>query len=601
MYKEFFGLKEPPFNLTPDPRFLYMSQHHREALASLVYGIKEQKGFIVVTGEIGAGKTTLCRGFLRELDEEATNVALILNSFLSDLELIQTINDDLGIESNSNSKKELISTLNQYLLEQNDEGKTTIVIVDEAQNLGTNVLEQLRMLSNLETETRKLLQVVLIGQPELADILNQPRLEQLNQRVTVRCHIGPLKRDEIYHYIRHRLHIAGATINISLTQPAINRIHHFSGGVPRKINLLMDRALLAAYVAGQFSIDARIVAEATNELRNKGSRGIGRGIIGSAARWSLSAKILAGIVVLTWIALLAVFVPIAMKSWKDPEQASLNTTPTPTPTPTPTATPEPMQPAVPATIVGPGLDDLPDVAAVAPEEDWIYDEQGLTRVRDAELARPAALLTLAGLWRRTLPLERLRELPKSDILSLNLLNILRMPRVDLAAIEATPESLSALEALDLPLMLELNGKRGRLAPAVVMLGADGSSVLLADPRLGVVSLRRDVLENLIRRITMLFEDPDQISGLALDAEGEPVLALRNFLASAGQPTTGVQNPERFGPALENALKKFQRAHNIEPTGHVDGLTAAAIATQRAVYRPRLRRGSLSGQEYIKGN
>ncbi|MFW6304015.1 MAG: ExeA family protein, partial [Candidatus Sumerlaeota bacterium] len=230
MYKEFFGLKEPPFNLTPDPRFLYMSQHHREALASLVYGIKEQKGFIVVTGEIGAGKTTLCRGFLHELDEEATNVALILNSFLSDLELLQTINDEFGLSSNSNSKKELISILNNYLLEQNEQGKTTIVIVDEAQNLGTNVLEQLRMLSNLETETRKLLQVVLIGQPELGDILNQPRLEQLNQRVTVRCHIGPLKREEIYHYIRHRLHVAGATINISLTQPAINRIYHYSGG-----------------------------------------------------------------------------------------------------------------------------------------------------------------------------------------------------------------------------------------------------------------------------------------------------------------------------------------------------------------------------------
>ncbi len=594
MYKEFFGLKEPPFNLTPDPRFLYMSQHHREALASLVYGIKEQKGFIVVTGEIGAGKTTLCRGFLKELDEEATNVALILNSFLSDLELIQTINDELGIESNSNSKKELISTLNNYLLEQNDAGKTTIVIVDEAQNLGTNVLEQLRMLSNLETETRKLLQVVLIGQPELADILNQPRLEQLNQRVTVRCHIGPLKRDEIYHYIRHRLHVAGATINISLTQPAINRIHHFSGGVPRKINLLMDRALLAAYVAGQFNIDARIVAEATNELRNKGSRGIGRGIIGTASRWSASAKIFAGVVMLTWIALLAVFVPIAMKAWKDPEQASVRTTPTPEPTPT--ITPTPMLPAVPTPLVGPGLEDLPAVADVAPEENWIYDEQGLTRVRDAELARPAALLTMAGLWRRTLSLERLRELPKGDILSLNLLNILRKPGVDLGAIEATPESSRALEALDLPMMLELNGQRGRLAPAVVMLGADGDSVLLADPRLGVVTLRRDVLQGLIRRITILFEDPDQISGLALEAEGEPVLALRAFLASAGHPTTGVQTPERFGPQLVNALKKFQTTHNIEPSGHVDGLTAAAIATQRAVYRPRLRRGALIGRE-----
>jgi general secretion pathway protein A len=197
MYLEFFGLNEAPFNLPPDPRFLYMSQRHREPLASLIYGIKESKGFIVLTGEIGSGKTTLCRAFLHELKHETTNVALILNSYLDDVELLQAINDELGIDSGTRSKKKLIDRLNQFLLDENAKGKTTILIIDEAQNLSTAVLEQIRMLSNLETETSKLIQIALVGQPELNELLNLPRLEQLNQRITVRYHITPLDKTEI--------------------------------------------------------------------------------------------------------------------------------------------------------------------------------------------------------------------------------------------------------------------------------------------------------------------------------------------------------------------------------------------------------------------
>jgi general secretion pathway protein A len=266
MYLEFFGLNEAPFNLTPDPRFLYMSQRHREALASLIYGIKESKGFIVLTGEIGSGKTTLCRAFLHELKHETTNVALILNSYLDDVELLQAINDELGIDSGTRSKKKLIDRLNQFLLEENAKGKTTILIIDEAQNLSTAVLEQIRMLSNLETETSKLIQIALVGQPELNELLNLPSLEQLNQRITVRYHITPLDKTEIYPYIHHRLEVVGAKANIHFTTQALNRIYHLTGGIPRKINLLCDRALLAAYVAGQLLIDANVVATASKDV-----------------------------------------------------------------------------------------------------------------------------------------------------------------------------------------------------------------------------------------------------------------------------------------------------------------------------------------------
>ncbi|NQT82101.1 AAA family ATPase [bacterium] len=265
MYLDFYGLAESPFNLTPDTSFLFPSRVHREVLAHLFYGVNSRKGFIVVSGEVGSGKTTLCRALLTKLGPD-TEAALVLNSFLSELELLKTINEDFGIKSKASSRKELIDELNDFLLDRRMKGKNVVLIIDEAQNLSFPVLEQIRMLSNLETEKEKLLQIVLMGQPELRRLLASPRLRQLNQRITVRHHITPLTKKETVQYVYHRLKIAGSSGNIVFTEAALNEIYRFSGGIPRVINVLCDQALLSGYVANSMKVDRKIVQAGETEI-----------------------------------------------------------------------------------------------------------------------------------------------------------------------------------------------------------------------------------------------------------------------------------------------------------------------------------------------
>ncbi|MGH8056605.1 MAG: ExeA family protein, partial [Candidatus Entotheonellia bacterium] len=265
MYCAFFGLQEKPFSVTPDPRFLFLSQSHQEALGHLLYGIEERKGFIEVTGEVGTGKTVVCRALLERLGPHV-RTALVFNSFLSELELLRSINEDFGIAAHGNTKKELIDELNRFLIEGFREGRNAVVIIDEAQNLAPAVLEQIRMLSNLETAGGKLLQIILVGQPELRVQLNRPDLRQLNQRIAVRYHISPLDRHATVDYIHHRLLVAGSHGGVRFTSFALNRIYRESQGIPRKINLLCDRALLTGYVRGTTEIDRRTVRQASAEL-----------------------------------------------------------------------------------------------------------------------------------------------------------------------------------------------------------------------------------------------------------------------------------------------------------------------------------------------
>lgn len=269
MYLEFYGLSESPFNLTPDANFLYPSRVHREVLAHLLYGINSRKGFIMVTGEVGSGKTTLCRAVLKKLGPN-TDVALVLNSFLTEEELLKTINEDLGIPTAGKTKKELIDELNGFLLEERMKGRNVVVILDEAQNLSFPVLEQIRMLSNLETEKEKLLQIVLVGQPELRRLIASPRLRQLSQRITVRHHITSLSQTETSQYIYHRLKVAGATDNIVFTSGALKEIHRFSRGIPRMINVICDQALLGGYVANSARIDRKMIRAAETEMEGVG-------------------------------------------------------------------------------------------------------------------------------------------------------------------------------------------------------------------------------------------------------------------------------------------------------------------------------------------
>src|SRR3989338_1478503 len=245
MYESFFGLNEPPFNLTPDPRFVYLSRHHQEALSALLYGVEQRRGFIQITGEIGAGKTTLCRMLLKKLDEKVHS-ALVFNPKFSEFELLQVIVEDFGIKPSGRKKKDYFDSLNRFLIEELEKGFNAVVIIDEAQLLTPRALEQVRLLSNLETSTQKLLQIIFFGQPELKEVLMRSDLTQLRQRISVRYHIPELSREEVALYINYRLKVAGASDNI-FQDDAIDLIYQISTGIPRIINMLADRAMLAAF------------------------------------------------------------------------------------------------------------------------------------------------------------------------------------------------------------------------------------------------------------------------------------------------------------------------------------------------------------------
>jgi len=269
MYKDFYHLKENPFNMTADPEFFFASRHHEEAFSHLVYGIHQRKGILVITGEIGTGKTTLCRTLLNRLDSNI-KTALILNPNFSEIQLLKLIVRDLGIEGKLTNKLDIIEALNRFLLEETNQGHNVVIVIDEAQNLTIKQLEQIRLLSNLETEKEKLLQIVLVGQPELCDKLKLNELRQLNQRVSVRYHILPLKRDELSAYIKHRLDIANISKNGKhrphFTDEAIDIIYQNSQGTPRMVNIFCDRALLAGYAAETEKIDEHVVNKCIREV-----------------------------------------------------------------------------------------------------------------------------------------------------------------------------------------------------------------------------------------------------------------------------------------------------------------------------------------------
>ena len=270
MYASFFGLTQPPFSIAPDPRYLFMSERHREALAHLLYGVKGGGGFVLLTGEIGAGKTTVCRCFLAQVPP-LTHVAYIFNPKLTVRELLQTICEEFHLPDIApavvhEGVKENVDRLNAHLLRSHAEGHTNILIIDEAQNLSLEVLEQLRLLTNLETNERKLLQIILIGQPELRGMLDRPEMEQLAQRVIARYHLDALTQPETAQYIRHRLKVAGLTRGHLFSSEAARRVHRWTRGVPRRINLLCDRALLGAYAENQSQVSVAIVDKAAAEV-----------------------------------------------------------------------------------------------------------------------------------------------------------------------------------------------------------------------------------------------------------------------------------------------------------------------------------------------
>jgi general secretion pathway protein A len=269
MYNAYFGFKESPFSIAPDPRYLYMTEQHREALAHLVYGLNSEGGCILLTGEVGTGKTTVCRCLLEQIPEQS-NIALVFNPKVTATELLETICDELHIEypKGENSVKTYIDRINAFLLQANAAGQKTVLIIDEAQNMESTVLEQLRLLTNLETNQRKLLQIIILGQPELLEILSRENMRQLAQRITARFHLNPLSRNELKAYISHRLAVAGSNVQL-FDEKTTKRLYQLSNGIPRLINIICDRALLGAYVENKTRVDTPTLNNAAKEVFGK--------------------------------------------------------------------------------------------------------------------------------------------------------------------------------------------------------------------------------------------------------------------------------------------------------------------------------------------
>jgi len=273
MYKEYFGLKESPFSIAPDPHYFFISEGHREALAHLMYGINSDGGFVLLTGEVGTGKTTVCRCLLQQMPENC-EIAFILNPKLSSVELLASICDEFRITypKGGETVKDLVAKIYDFLLLIHETDRKAVLIIEEAQNLNVEVLEQIRLLTNLETSQRKLLQIIMLGQPELKKTLARPELRQLSQRITARYHLGPLAKHEIAAYVNHRLSVAGLVRGELFPPPVMNMLYGLTGGVPRLINVICDRALLGAYIQGKEKVDKLTMATAANEVSGEDIR-----------------------------------------------------------------------------------------------------------------------------------------------------------------------------------------------------------------------------------------------------------------------------------------------------------------------------------------
>jgi len=548
MYTSFFGLNEKPFAITPDPRYLYLSERHAEALAHLLYGINEAGGFVQLTGEVGTGKTTVVRSLLAQAPKNA-EIALILNPRMTALEFLLTICEEVGIgvpDSATESRKDLVDILNQYLLRAHAAGRRVVVVVDEAQNLAPEVLEQVRLLTNLETNTQKLLQIILIGQPELRELLASYELRQLAQRVTGRYHLDPLSKDESAAYVRHRLRVAGAT-NELFTAPALHEVYRLSGGVPRVINIICDRALLGAY-----SMDRHRVT--SNLVRNAAAEVFGRRFTPYWMPWAASAA----------TAVVTVFAVVALlefKPWKSgsmttasdpprPVAASIVRTPAPAANP---ATPTPVMAVAPA----------PTPAHTANMRDLFAKHSG-------ETDTDSAFGALFGLWGMQYARGGVDPCSQASKQGLDCL--------------VQRGSFGQLRLYNRPAILMLSDDSGG-SHQVVLKGLDDEQAHLQiggdSMEVGIADLSRYWLGDFV----MLWRPgtAQQVKVLAQGMRGDDVRWLRASLqrvqgGRAGAPQGDGPVSDVFDADLGKLVKDFQRDHRLAVDGIAGVQTQIVLAT-----------------------
>jgi general secretion pathway protein A len=546
MYTSFFGLSEKPFAITPDPRYLYLSERHAEALAHLLYGINESGGFIQLTGEVGTGKTTVVRTLLSRVPHHA-DVAVILNPRVTPVEFLLTICEELGLEiaeADRDSVKQMVDALNRRLLSAHAEGRRIIVLVDEAQNLSIDVLEQVRLLTNLETPTQKLLQIILIGQPELRELLDRTDLRQLAQRITGRYHLMPLSREETKGYVRHRLRVAGATEDI-FTPAALVELHRLSEGIPRVINVACDRALLGAYTQETKKISSGLVRRAAGEV-------YGRRFLPTWLGWvvgSLALVALAGSLFVGW-QLWRQSSPIfsAARAPKSAAAARPATTSATTPAATPATTSATTAAAQPL---------LPPQAAPVPAPK-LASVNALLEANEANTTDAAAFRRLLSLWGTALSDDR-------DPCG-------QAAKAGLSCLEQHG-SWAQVRTLNRPAILTLTDERGQRHRVVLSSLDDKTATLNLGEHNEKVSID-DLSRDWFGEFTVVWKPKtSRARSLSLGMQGDEVRWLRRSLNALGGGASDPEHADVYDQELAIAVQNFQREHRL----NVDGI--AGVQTQ----------------------
>lgn len=595
MYAAYFGLKQAPFSIAPDPRYLFMSERHREALAHLLYGVGGGGGFVLLTGEIGAGKTTVCRCFLEQIPRRC-NVAYIFNPKLNAAELLQAICDEFRIPVQPNasgqaSMKAHVDALNEYLLKTHAVGQNNVLIIDEAQNLSPEVLEQLRLLTNLETSERKLLQIILIGQPELRQMLAQPELEQLAQRVIARFHLDALSEDETAQYIQHRLSTAGLRRGSLFDAKALRRIHQITKGVPRRINLLCDRALLGAFAENKSRVDRHIVDKAAAEVFEgqhftsaaspatpmAGATGNDSSTAGQplGAGWPRWAWAGLGVSLVLSMAGLVVGLqrPAATAAW---HAATQRTAPPAASSPTATLTRTASAPS--------------SVTSAATSTTANKVPEGAVWALSAASASAAPALSPQALMQRAASDETTawRELAQRWQANLGAGDPCAQARRQGLMCFRASGGLGMLMQLDRPALLNLQDEQGHSRHAVLVLLDTRQAWLKVGE--DTVRLPLSALSSVWRGdFATLWRAPEGFrSKLTLGQSGAPVDWLAERLTQLDHGSA-VPHPARLDAALQARLQAFQLSQGLKPDGVAGATTFMQLNRASGVQEPRLVR------------
>lgn len=534
MYLDYYGFTEKPFTITPNPRFIFFSKIHKEAFALLLYGINNRFGFMELTGEVGTGKTTVLRTLLNQLGDDTYRIALIFNPSLSAVDLMRAINQEYGIPDTSGHVAGLLGELNSFLLRENAAGRTVVLVIDEAQNLAPDVLEQIRLISNLETESEKLIQIVLAGQPELGRLLSKPELRQIDQRIALRYHLRPLDREDSRAYIEHRLEIAGGRGKVVFSSSAIGAIYRYSRGTPRLMNMLCDRALLIGYTKDSRKITGRDAALAFRDIMLKPARNVSPLVLGG------------GVLVVLLLAI--IFGYPALFGQKSGGTAAVKAA---------------------SGISGkggisPSLPPPPPVEQFDPVKfkQAVQDELS---VRSEEKSAVQAINALAPLW-NVPPVKRLSlTTPVAE-------EIRRQARQRNLELLPFGDSLDLLLRLDSPALLAIAAKDGKGSFLVALTGTRDGKLLLSPSLLGRTAfLRSELLAIWSGRAYIAWRNHDKIPlSMAQGTKGPKVKKLQDLLRLAGFQdlrATGI-----YDEATVKAVKGFQAARGIKGTGTVGPVT-----------------------------